>query len=82
MENDDLEEDDFDEYDVETRLRRFYRNPVMEVLEIMPMKLSVDIKTPCMAYSHHYNAPLSYFHGTACMLTTVEPAESRHPTKF
>ena len=56
-------------------LRAFYRNPATEVLEITPMKSSVDIKTSFMTYGNE--AEFEYFYGTACMLVAVEPAESR-----
>ena len=78
-EDDSMEGGD-DDFSLVTRLRRLYRNPVTEVLEVTPMKSSVDVKTPYMVYGN--DAELSYFYGTACMLIAVEPAESRHPIKF
>jgi hypothetical protein len=56
-------------------LNPFYRAPVTEVLEITPMKSSVDVKTPFLAYGNE--SELDYFYGTACMLIAVEPTESR-----
>ncbi|KAI9571699.1 hypothetical protein HD554DRAFT_2016574 [Boletus coccyginus] len=56
-------------------LRAFYKDPATEVLEITPMKSSVDIKTSFMTYGNE--AEFEYFYGTACMLVAVEPAESR-----
>ena len=65
-----LEDDWYSEW-----LGSYFRNPVTEVLEITPMKSSVDIKTSYMAYGNE--AEWGYFYGTACMLIAVEPAESR-----
>ena len=58
-------------------LRSFYKDPVTEVLEITPMKSSVNIQSfPIIAFGNQ--AELEYFYGTACMLIAVEPAESRN----
>ena len=64
-----------DDYGYAPWLNPFYRTPVREVLEITPMKSSVDIKTSFMAYGNQ--AELDYFYGTACMLIAVGPTESR-----
>jgi hypothetical protein len=64
-----------DDYGGYTWLRPFYRTPVPEVLEITPMKSSVNFKTSFMAYGNQ--AELEHFYGTACMLIAVEPAASR-----
>ena len=56
-------------------LKSFYRTPITEVLEITPMKSSIDVKTPFMTYGNE--AELDYFYGAACMLVAVEPTESR-----
>ena len=56
-------------------LKPFHRTPITEVLEITPMKSSVDVKTPFMTYGNE--AELNYFYGSACMLVAVEPTESR-----
>ena len=53
----------------------FYRTPITEVLEITPMKSSVDIKTTFMAYGNE--AELDFFYETACMLIALEPTEFR-----
>ncbi|KAF8133330.1 hypothetical protein EV363DRAFT_52245 [Boletus edulis] len=56
-------------------LKPFYRTPVTPVLEVTPMKSSVDFKSSFMVYGNE--AEMDYFYGTACMLIAVEPAESR-----
>ena len=56
-------------------LNPFYSTPVTEVLEITPMKSSVDTTTSFVTYG---NEPeLDCFYGTACMLIALEPTESR-----
>ena len=67
--------EDYNYYGYGPWLKAIYRNPVTEVLEITPMKSSVDTKTSFMAYGNE--AELEYFYGTACMLVAVAPAESR-----
>ena len=67
-----LEDDDYYGYGF---LKPFYRTPITEVLEITPMKSSVDFSASFMAYGNQ--AELEFFYGTACMLIAVEPAESR-----
>jgi hypothetical protein len=58
-------------------LRSFYRTPITEVLEITPMKSSVDVKTsPFIVYGNE--AEVEHFYGTACMLIAVEPETSRN----
>ncbi|KAI9453174.1 hypothetical protein HD554DRAFT_2179589 [Boletus coccyginus] len=79
LEDDSMEDDD-SESELKTSLRMFYRNPITEVLEVTPMKSSVDVKSSFMTYGN--DAEMSFFYGTACMLIAVEPAESRHPVKF
>jgi hypothetical protein len=68
-----LEDDDY--YGYASWLPPFYKSPITEVLEITPMKSSVDTMTSFMTYGNQ--AELDYFYGTACMLIAVEPAESR-----
>jgi len=79
LEDDSIEDDDFG-YEFKTKLGIFYRDPVTEVLEVTPMKSSVDVKTSYMTYGN--DAEMSFFYGTACMLIAVEPAESRHLIKL
>jgi hypothetical protein len=68
-------DEDDDYYYGHSWLKPFYKTPITEVLEITPMKSSVDVKTSFMAYGNQ--AELDYFYGTACMLIAVEPTESR-----
>ena len=65
-----------DDYPYGLCLRSFYKKPITEVLEITPMKSSVNIKTSYMAQD--LGPEWGYFCGTACILIAVEPAESRH----
>ena len=56
-------------------LAPFYKDPIAQVLEITPMKSSVDIKSTFMTYGNE--SELEHFYGTACMLVAVEPADTR-----
>ena len=52
--------------------------PATEVLDIMPMKSTVGVKSTFVV-PYYGNAPgVDHFYGTACMLVAVEPAASRN----
>ena len=65
----------FSEEDGEEWLEKFYENPITEVLEITPMKSSLQTSTSYISYGNE--ADLVYFYGSACMLVAVAPAEER-----
>ena len=69
---------DFDDFPEDFE-DEFCKSPVMEILEVTPMKSSVDVRSPVVTTGRRFQAELEYFYGTACMLVAVEPAASRHP---
>ena len=75
------EEDDSDSIPIEEEFEEefrelFYKKPATKVLEITPMKSSVDAMSPVMTFGNE--AELEYFYGTACMVVELGPAASRH----
>ena len=81
FEHDDDDDDvdvDVDDYrDGYSWLKPFYTDPVTEVLEITPMKSSVEVKSPFLSMAYGNQEELDCFYGTACMLVAVGPTESR-----
>ena len=86
-EDEDMDEEDEDKEDEdedgleegEEFLKPFFKKPATKVLEITPMRSSVDAMSPVMTYG---NEPeLEHFYGTACMVVELGPAAARQVRK-